>query len=286
MRTVYLNGSFIPENEAKISIFDRGFLMSDGVYEVTSVIERKLIDFEGHFHRLERSLSELDMTTPLTKEVLLSIHRRLIDKNSVNNGLIYLQITRGSAGDRDFVFPDPETTPQTVVLFSQNKENLLDSPSAISGIKIISIEDQRWGRRDIKTTQLLYPSIGKMMAKKVNADDAWMVQDGYVTEGTSNNAYIIKNNKIITRGLSNDILHGITRAAVLRFAKEAQMQVEERNFTLDEAYEADEAFITSASTFVMPVIEIDGNKIGQGVPGSNSSQLREIYLEESKKVAI
>ena len=122
MRTVYLNGSFIPENEARISIFDRGFLMSDGVYEVTSVIERKLIDFEGHFNRLERSLSELEMTTPLTKEVLLSIHRRLIDKNSVNNGLIYLQITRGSAGDRDFVFPDPETTPQTVVLFSQNKE--------------------------------------------------------------------------------------------------------------------------------------------------------------------
>ena len=149
MRTVYLNGSFIPENEAKISIFDRGFLMSDGVYEVTSVIERKLIDFEGHFHRLERSLSELDMTTPLTKEGLLSIHRRLIDKNSVNNGLIYLQITRGSAGDRDFVFPDPETTPQTVVMFSQNKANLLDSPSAISGIKIISIEDQRWGLRDI-----------------------------------------------------------------------------------------------------------------------------------------
>ena len=219
MRTVYLNGSFIPENEAKISIFDRGFLMSDGVYEVTSVIERKLIDFEGHFHRLERSLFELDMKNPLTKEVLLSIHKRLINKNSVNNGLIYLQITRGSAGDRDFVFPDPETTPQTVVLFSQNKENLLDSPSAISGIKIISIEDQRWGRRDIKTTQLLYPSLGKMMAKKVNADDAWMVQDGYVTEGTSNNAYIIKNGKIITRAKSNDILHGITRAAVLRFAE-------------------------------------------------------------------
>ena len=123
-------------------------------------------------------------------------------------------------------------------------------------------------------------------AKKAGADDAWMVQGGYVTEGTSNNAYIIKNNKIVTRGLSNDILHGITRAAVLRFAKEAQMQVEERNFTLDEAYEADEAFITSASTFVMPVVEIDGNKIGHGLPGSNSSRLREIYLEESKKLAI
>ena len=286
MRTVYLNGSFIPENEAKISIFDRGFLMSDGVYEVTSVIERKLIDFEGHFHRLERSLSELDMTTPLTKEVLLLIHRRLIDKNSVNNGLIYLQITRGSAGDRDFVFPDPETTPQTVVLFSQNKENLLDSPSAISGIKIISIEDQRWGRRDIKTTQLLYPSIGKMMAKKVNADDAWMVQDGYVTEGTSNNAYIIKNGKIITRAKSNDILHGITRAAVLRFAEEAQMEIEERNFSISEARDAEEAFITSASSFVTPVVSIDGQNIANGSPGPMTQRLREIYLDESIKTAI
>ncbi len=286
MRTVYLNGSFIPENEAKISIFDRGFLMSDGVYEVTSVIERKLIDFEGHFHRLERSLSELDMKTPLTKEVLLSIHRRLIDKNSVNNGLIYLQITRGSAGDRDFVFPDPETTRQTVVLFSQNKENLLDSPSAISGIKIISIEDQRWGRRDIKTTQLLYPSIGKMMAKKVNADDAWMVQDGYVTEGTSNNAYIIKNGKIITRAKSNDILHGITRAAVLRFAEEAQMEIEERNFSISEARDAEEAFITSASSFVTPVVSIDGQNIANGSPGPMTQRLREIYLDESIKTAI
>ena len=286
MRTVYLNGSFIPENEAKISIFDRGFLMSDGVYEVTSVIERKLIDFEGHFHRLERSLSELDMTTPLTKEGLLSIHRRLIDKNSVNNGLIYLQITRGSAGDRAFVFPDPETTPQTVVMFSQNKENLLDSPSAISGIKIISIEDQRWGRRDIKTTQLLYPSIGKMMAKKVNADDAWMVQDGYVTEGTSNNAYIIKNGKIITRAKSNDILHGITRAAVLRFAEEAQMEIEERNFSISEARDAEEAFITSASSFVTPVVNIDGQNIANGSPGPMTQRLREIYLDESIKTAI
>ena len=286
MRTVYLNGSFIPENEAKISIFDRGFLMSDGVYEVTSVIERKLIDFEGHFHRLERSLFELDMKNPLTKEVLLSIHKRLINKNGVNNGLIYLQITRGSAGDRDFVFPDPKTTPQTVVLFSQNKENLLDSPSAVSGIKIISIEDQRWGRRDIKTTQLLYPSIGKMMAKKVNADDAWMVQDGYVTEGTSNNAYIIKNGKIITRAKSNDILHGITRAAVLRFAEEAQMEIEERNFSISEARDAEEAFITSASSFVTPVVNIDGQNIANGSPGPMTQRLREIYLDESIKTAI
>ena len=135
MRTVYLNGSFLPENEAKISIFDRGFLMSDSVYEVTSVVNRKLIDFAGHFSRLQRSLSELDMATPLNYDALLSAHRNIIDKNNVSQGLIYLQITRGSAGDRDFIFPDPETTTQTVVMFSQNKENLVDNPSAVSGIK-------------------------------------------------------------------------------------------------------------------------------------------------------
>ena len=285
-RTVYLNGEYFLENEAKISVFDRGFLMADAVYEVTSVLDGKLIDFKGHADRLNRSLDELDMENPISYGELLEIHRELVRINNINEGLVYLQISRGAPSDRDFVFPNPEETDQTVVLFTQNKPGLANSPVAKKGLKIISIADERWGRRDIKTVQLLYPSMGKMMAKKVGADDAWMVQDGYVTEGTSNNAYIIKNNKIITRGLSNSILHGITRAAVLRFAKEAQMQVEERNFTIDEAYEADEAFITSASTFVMPVIEIDGNQIGHGTPGSNAARLREIYLEESKRSAI
>ena len=286
MRTVYLNGSFIPENEAKISIFDRGFLMSDGVYEVTSVVNRKLIDFTGHFSRLQRSLSELDMATPLNHDALLLAHRNIIDKNNVNQGLIYLQITRGSAGDRDFIFPDPETTPQTVVMFSQNKKNLVDNPSAVSGIKVISIEDQRWGRRDIKTTQLLYPSIGKMMAQKLNADNAWMVEEGYVTEGTSNNAYIINDGKIITRAKSYAILHGITRSAIIRFAEEAEMEIEERNFSINEAINADEAFITSASSFVTPVVNIDGQNVSNGSPGPMTQRLRQIYLDESIKTAI
>ena len=285
-RTVYLNGEYFLENEAKISVFDRGFLMADAVYEVTSVLDGKLIDFKGHADRLNRSLDELDMKNPISYGELLEIHRELVSINNINEGLVYLQISRGAPSDRDFVYPNPEETDQTVVLFTQNKPGLANSPVAKKGLKIISIADDRWGRCDIKTVQLLYPSMGKMMAKKMGADDAWMVQDGHVTEGTSNNAYIIKNNKIITRGLSNSILHGITRAAVLRFAKEAQMQVEERNFTIDEAYEADEAFITSASTFVMPVIEIDGNQIGHGTPGSNAARLREIYLEESKRSAI
>ncbi|MEO9516189.1 MAG: D-amino-acid transaminase [Paracoccaceae bacterium] len=286
MRTVYVNGDYVLENEAKISIFDRGFLMADGVYEVTSVLDGKLIDFEGHAKRLERSLTELDMATPISMDDLLTVHRELVAKNEITDGLVYLQITRGAPADRDFAFPDPETTPSSIVLFTQNKPGLADSPAAQKGMKVISIEDVRWGRRDIKTIQLLYPSMGKMMAKKAGADDAWMVQDGHVTEGTSNNAYIVKGNTIITRPVSNEILHGITRAAVLRFAKEAQMVVEERLFTIDEAKEADEAFITSASTFVMPVVEIDGATLGDGTPGRVAPRLREIYLEESRKRAV
>lgn len=285
-RTVYVNGEYLPETEAKVSIFDRGFLMADAVYEVTSVLGGKLIDFDGHAVRLERSLNELDIENPISKADLLEIHRELVRLNDITDGMIYLQISRGAPNDRDFVFPDPETTKPTVVLFTQNKPGLANSPVAKTGIKVISIQDVRWGRRDIKTVQLLYPSMGKMMAKKAGCDDAWMIEDGFVTEGTSNNAYIIKGNKIITRALSNDILHGITRAAVLRFAQEAQMEVEERNFTITEAQDADEAFITSASTFVMPVVEIDGAAVGTGSVGPLATRLREIYLDESIKAAV
>ncbi len=286
MRTVYVNGDYLPETQATVSIFDRGFLMADGVYEVTSVLDGKLIDFAGHLARLERSLSELDMKKPAAFDNLLDIHRELVRVNEITDGLVYLQVTRGSDGDRDFVFPDPDTTEPTLVLFTQSKPGLADNPAAKRGIKVIGIDDLRWGRRDIKTVQLLYPSMGKMMAKAAGADDAWMIEDGHVTEGTSNNAYIVKGGRIITRQLGNDILHGITRAAVLRFAREAQMQVEERPFTIDEAKAADEAFVTSASAFVMPVVEIDGAVIGAGTPGPVATRLREIYLEESRKMGV
>lgn len=284
-RTVYVNGEYLPEEDAKISIFDRGFLMADAVYEVTSVLDGKLIDFEGHAVRLKRSLDELEMAEPCSKDELLAIHRKLVEENGIVEGLVYLQVSRGSDGDRDFVFPS-EDTPSSIVLFTQNKPGLADSPAAKKGAKIISIEDIRWGRRDIKTVQLLYPSMGKMMAKKAGADDAWLIEDGYVTEGTSNNAYFVKDGVIVTRPLSNDILHGITRKAVLRMAAEAQLKIEERLFTIEEAQGADEAFTTSASAFVMPVVEIDGVALGDGTPGPIATRLREIYLDESKKAAI
>ena len=285
-RIVYVNGEYLPEEDATISIFDRGFLMADGVYEVTSVLGGKLIDFDGHAARLTRSLTELDMVQPISHDDLLAAHRELVTRNAIDNGLVYLQITRGNPGDRDFVFPDPETTQGTVVMFTQAKPDLIDSPAAAAGIKVISLPDQRWARRDIKTVQLLYPSMGKMAAKAAGAGDAWFVEDGKVTEGTSNNAYIVKNGKIITRELSNDILHGITRAAVLRYAAESQMEVEERAFTIAEAQEADEAFVTSATTFVTPVVEIDGAALGGGTPGPVAKRLREIYIDESLKAAL
>lgn len=285
-RIVYVNGDYLPEDQAKVSIFDRGFLMADGVYEVTSVLDGKLIDFDGHIRRLERSLRELEMTCPIGSEDLLAMHRELVARNGIDQGMIYLQVTRGNPEDRSFLFPDA-SVPGTVVAFTQNIPNLADAPAAKTGFKVITIPDLRWSRVDIKTVQLLYPSMGKMAAKKAGVDDSWFTdEDGAVTEGTSNNAYIVKGNRIITRALGNDILHGITRAAVLRFAAEAQFEVEERAFTPEEAQGADEAFSTAASIFVMPVVEVDGKPVGSGKPGPVATRLREIYLDEMRKAAI
>ena len=283
-RTVYVNGEYVAEEDAKISIFDRAFLMADGVYEVTSVIDRKLCEFDGHMARLHRSLSELKMKPACSDEELLAIHRELVERNDLDNGMIYLQVTRGSAGDRDFIWPG-EDVPSSIVLFTQVKD-LVNAPTAKTGLRVISIEDQRWARRDIKTVQLLFPSLAKMEAKAAGKDDAWLTEDGMVNEGTSNNAYIVKDGAIITRHLSNDILHGITRASVLRYAKEAQMKVVERSFSIEEAQGADEAFCTAASAFVTPVVEIDGVAVGDGAPGPVATRLREIYIEESRKAAI
>ena len=284
-RTVYLNGEYLPEEEAKVSIFDRGFVMGDAVYEVTSVLDGKILEFEGHLARLARSMAELQMTGNLSREDWLEIHRQLIARNNLVDGMIYLQVSRGNPGDRDFHFP-PAGTPPTIVLYTQSKPGLADDPKAKTGIKVVSIPDLRWHRRDIKTVQLLYPSMAKMAAEAAGKHDAWFVEDGFVTEGSSNNTYIVKGGKIITRELSNDILHGITRASLLKYAAEAQMEIEERPFTIAEAQAADEAFFTSASAFVMPVVEVDGVALNGGKVGPVATRLREIYLEEGRKAAI
>lgn len=283
-RTVFVNGAFVPEEEAKVSVFDRGFLMADAVYEVTTVLDGKLIDFPAHMERLKRSLGELQMNAPQWMDELLDIHHKLIAENSLENGMIYLQVSRGVA-DRDFAYPAKDT-PTSLVLFTQAK-NPLANPMYETGARVITVPDQRWGRRDIKTTQLLYPSMAKMMAKGAGVDDAWMEEDGFINEGTSNNTWIVtKDGKLVTRQLSNSILHGITRKAVQRCAELLQMEVEERPYTKDEAANAAEAFFTSASAFVCPVVEINGNTIGEGKPGKVVAKLREIYLEEARKAAL
>ncbi len=284
MRTVYVNGDFVAENEAKVSVFDRGFLFADGVYEVTSVLDGKLVDFGGHCGRLRRSLGELKMSLQTSDEELLEIHRQLVRANELTEGLVYLQVTRGAA-DRDFVFPSSDT-PATLVLFTQVKP-LIDNPLAARGQKVVTVEDQRWARCDIKTVQLLYPSLAKMEAKARGADDAWMIRDGLVTEGSSNNAYIVTDaGTIVTRDLSNLILHGITRRAVLECARKLQMKVEERPFALEEALTAREAFVTSASGFVVPTVAIDDQPIGDGAVGPVARQLRETYIEEMRRSAV
>ena len=281
-RTVYVNGEFVAEDKALVSVFDRAFLFADAVYEVISVMSGKLIDFDGHMARLRRSLGELGISQPMERDELLALHRELVERNEVVEGIVYTQISRGVA-DRDFVYPDVEPT---VVLFTQHKR-FIDSPSIKNGMKVITVEDNRWKRRDIKTVQLLYPSMAKMAALEAGADDAWLVEDGFVTEGTANNAYIVTDaGKIVTRELSSKILHGITRASVLATAQEAQMKIEERPFTVEEAHNAREAFITSATNIVVPVVELDGKQIGDGKPGPVADRLREIYLEYGRKTAI
>lgn len=283
-RTVFVNGEYVPEEEAKVSIFDRGFLMADAVYEVTTVVDRKLIDYPGHVERLKRSLFELEMAAPQWIDDLLEIHREIVKRNDLLNGIIYLQVSRGVA-DRDFAYT-PEGTPTSLVLFSQAKDPL-ENALVKKGARVIVVPDQRWGRRDIKTTQLLYPTMAKMTAKKAGFDDAWMEEDGFITEGTSNNTWIVtKDGKLVTRHLSHRILAGITRKATIRCAELLQMEVEERPYTVEEAQDAVEAFFTSASAFVCPVVEINHVPIGEGKPGNIVKQIREFYIEEAIKSGI
>ena len=281
-RIVYCNGSFCPEEEAKVSIFDRGLLFADSVYEVVGVIGGKLLDFHRHMDRLERSLGELSMTNPLSRDEILAIVRRLASENGVVEGLVYLQITRGAA-DRDFVWGD-ELTP-TVFLFTQHKTDA-ETRQARTGIALKSVEDLRWARRDIKTVGLLAQVLAKRAAKAAGAQEALMVMDGMVTEGGATSAYIVKDGTLITRPLSTDILPGVTRSSLLDLVRENGLALDERPFTLEEAYAADEAFITGASTYVCPVVEIDGRRIGGGQPGPVVRHLQEIYLAHARATAI
>lgn len=278
-RTVFVNGEYLPESEGKVSIFDRGFLFADGVYEVTAVVNGKLVDYGPHMERLDRSLRELRMAWPCSKDELKAMHLEMVKRNALKEGIIYMQVTRGAA-DRDFKFPKEARS--TLVAFTQAM-TLVDNPNAVTGVKVVTTPDIRWARRDIKTVMLLAPVLGKQEAYEKGAHEAWMVEEGVVTEGTSSNAYIVKDGKVITRGLSHAILAGCTRRALFRLAAEHGIVIEERSFTPDEAYAADEAFLTSASQFVMPIVEIDGRRIGGGQPGPVVRKLRELFLQEADR---
>ena len=244
---------------------------------LSTVVNTRLVDYDAHMELLERSLREIRLDWPCSKEELKAMHLDMVKRNNLDEGWIYMQITRGSA-DRDFKFP--KGVKPTLIAFTQAKK-LVDNPDAVRGVSVITVPDIRWARRDIKSVMLLAPVLGKQAAYEAGAFEAWMVEDGKITEGTSSNAYIVKDGKVITRGLSNNILAGCTRRALFRLAKEKGVALEERAFTPDEAYAADEAFLTSASNFVMPIVEIDNKRVGGGQPGPVTRKLREMFLEEA-----
>ena len=283
MRQVYINGEFKKEDEAKVSIFDRGLLFSDSVYEVTSVINSKLIDFKYHVERLDHSMNELKFKTLIDHDEILAFHRKLIDLNNLKEGMIYTQVTRGVV-DRSFDMPKQAIKP-TVLAFTQEKK-ILESDTAKNGIKVMTLEDMRWKRNDIKTTQLLYASMAKSEATAKGFDDAWMLRQGYVTEGSSNNVWIIRSKNIMTRQSDNLILSGITRAVVLECAKKLNYEVITKNFTKVDAESADEAFMTSATGLITPVVKINSSQIGDGKPGNFTKSLRAEYIKRALEIAI
>lgn len=269
----YVNGEFLPEQDAKISIFDRGFLFADGIYEVVPVVNNRLINRQAHRERLTRSLNEMRLQAPVSIDDIETIQDEIVKRNQIQEGKIYLQITRGPA-ERDFPFP---ANPQPTLIMFGRSGKLFDNASTRDGIKVKLMPEARWARRDIKTVMLLPSSLAKQQVIEEGFDDAWFVEDGYITEGTSNNAYIIKNNAIHTRPLSNEILPGCTRRTLLQLVKETGIELIEQAFTPEQAYQADEAFYTSASSTVTPVVQIDEHVIGDGKPGPLTRRLQEIY---------
>jgi D-alanine transaminase len=282
-RIVYVNGRYVPEEEAKVSVFDRAFLFGDAVYEVTAVLGGRLVDFEPHLARLDRSLREIALVAPVSHEALLALHLELVRRNEIDEGIVYLEITRGAA-ERDFAYPDrPEPN---VVAFTQNRP-LVANPQAETGVKIITIPDFRWKRRDIKSTSMLAQAMGKQEAKLRGAYEGWMVEDGVVTEGTSSSAFILDAKGVIrTQPLGHHILPGVTRRAVLRLAALEGAALEERPFSVAEALSAREAFMTAASAFVLPIVAIDGVPIGDGRPGPVANRFRDLYIEEARSSSV
>lgn len=271
----YINGEFVADTDATISIFDRGFLFADGVYEVSLVLGGKLVDNRGHLARLQRSADKLNIPMPLSSDEILTLQKQLIEKNNLVDGSIYLQITRGSDGHRDFLFSD---SIQPSLILVPTHESIDPHPKADSGIRVMSLPEIRWAHRDIKSVGLLGAVMAKQTAKANGFDDAWFIENGFVTEASAANASIIKDRTIITKAPNQQILNGITRQSIQRLAAESGYAFEERDFTLAEAQAADEAFVSSAIRLIVGVVAIDDVTIGDGKPGAMTQRLRELYL--------
>ncbi|WP_315784421.1 MULTISPECIES: D-amino-acid transaminase [unclassified Bradyrhizobium] len=281
----YVNGAFVPLSEAKVSVLDRGFLFADGIYEVAAVLDGKLVDSASHLARLERSVGEIGLALPESLSRIEELQKELVARNRLDQGMVYLQVTRGADKGRDFPFPKGDVKP-TLVMFVTAK-NIVDASSARTGIGVITVPDIRWARRDIKSVALLAQVLAKQAAAVAGAGEAWMVEDGHVTEGGSSSAFILtQDDVIVTRPNSNAILPGCTRKAVVKLAEERQLKIEERLFTVAEALGAKEAFITSASSFVQPVVTIDGKPVGDGKVGPVATRLREIYVDFARSTAV
>ncbi len=281
-RIAYVNGQFTALEEARVSILDRGFLFADGIYEVSAVLDGKLVDNEAHLARLKRSLGEIAMALPETLGRIKEIQKELIARNALTDGLVYIQVTRGAA-ERDFPFP--KDVKPTLVMFTMSKD-IVNAPAAKSGIAVKTVPDLRWARRDIKSVALLAQVLAKQAAAEAGCQEAWMIEDGAVTEGGSSSAFILtQDDVLVTRPNSTTILPGCTRKAVVALAEERQIRIEERPFTVAEALAAKEAFITSASSFVQAVVNVNGHPVGTGKPGPVAQRLREIYVEFARATA-
>ncbi len=271
----YVNGEFVAAAAARVSPFDRGFLFAHAAYEVTAVYGGRLVDVEGHIARLGRTLTGLGLPEPMDGGALTALHHELMARNGLAEGVIYLQITGGAYGTRDFFAP--ETIAPGIFLFTEARP-IIDTPGARNGIRVISVADERWARRDLKTTQLVTQALAKTAARAAGADDAWLHDNWVVTEGASANAWIVtQDGRVITRDLSNDILHGITRRKVADLLAAQGYRVRERAFSLEEAHAAAEAFNTSAGAMVAPVVQIDKRRVGTGKPGPVTRKVQRLY---------
>ncbi|WP_419317111.1 D-amino-acid transaminase [Caulobacter sp. ErkDOM-E] len=285
-RFAYVNGRFVRHGEAAVHIEDRGYQLADGVYEVWAVFDGKLADAQGHFARLWRSLDSLRIAHPMGQAALTVVLREAVRRNMVRNGLVYLQVTRGVAR-RDHAFPNPAVAPSMVVTAKSTDPQLAERKAA-QGAAVISVPENRWGRCDIKSVGLLPNALAKQAARERGAIEAWFVDDlGLVTEGASSNAWIVDaEGHLRTRDTQANILHGVTRSTLFEVIREAGLPINEKPFTIAEAQAAREAFITGAGTLVMPIVSVDGVKVGDGAPGPVATRLRSLYIQRAREKAV